>query len=79
MAHLSALRLRSEMVIEVRSHLDFHDRLIIVDDQDCYHVGASMKDAGNRAFMISRIQDEPIFRLLKDHTESAWNRGQPVL
>ena len=35
----------------------FHDRFLIVDGQDCYHLGASIKDAGKRAFMVSKIAD----------------------
>ncbi len=36
----------------------FHDRFIILDKNTCYHIGASIKDAGAKSFAISRIKDE---------------------
>lgn len=38
----------------------FHDRFIVLDGTDAYHVGASIKDAGKRAFAVSRIGDPVI-------------------
>lgn len=43
--------------LEVRYTEDFHDRFLIIDDIECYHVGASLKDAGRKCFAITRIQD----------------------
>ncbi|WP_067142377.1 hypothetical protein [Oceanivirga salmonicida] len=36
----------------------FHDRFIILDESSCYHIGSSIKDAGNKSFAISKIEDE---------------------
>ena len=36
--------------LEVRRTREFHDRFIVVDDTSCFHIGASIKDAGGRAF-----------------------------
>lgn len=36
---------------------EFHDRFLILDDKDVYHIGASLKDAGKKTFAISLIQD----------------------
>ncbi len=36
----------------------FHDRFMIIDKTICYHIGASIKDAGNKSFAISKIQDK---------------------
>ncbi len=36
---------------------DFHDRFMIIDRQTLYHIGASIKDAGKKAFEISQIDD----------------------
>jgi len=65
-------------IIEVRTTSEFHDRFIIVDGTAFYHVGASIKDAGTRAFLISKLQDQPIIDLLRQHVESAWNRANQV-
>jgi len=35
----------------------FHDRFIVLDGTEGYFVGASLKDAGKKAFAISRIED----------------------
>lgn len=36
----------------------FHDRFIIIDQTSFYHFGASLKDAGNKGFMFSAIEEE---------------------
>ena len=36
---------------------DFHDRFMIIDRHTLYHIGASLKDAGKKAFEISQIDD----------------------
>ena len=46
-----------QIAIKVRRAKDFHDRFIIIDDKKCWHIGYSIKDAGNRAFSLSRIED----------------------
>ncbi len=35
----------------------FHDRFIILDEIKCYHIGTSIKDAGNKSFAITKIED----------------------
>ena len=47
----------SHFSIEVRKTKEFHDRFIIVDGKQCHHIGASIKDAGSRVFMISQLED----------------------
>ncbi len=37
----------------------FHDRFMILDEITCYHIGSSIKDAGNKSFAISKIEDKP--------------------
>lgn len=38
----------------------FHDRFLILDRKSAYHIGASIKDAGKKAFAISEIRDEAL-------------------
>ena len=38
----------------------FHDRFLILDGKDVYHIGASIKDAGLKCFAISKMQDAEI-------------------
>ena len=35
----------------------FHDRFIIIDDKEMYHLGASIKDLGKKCFGINKIED----------------------
>ena len=37
---------------------EFHDRFLILDDELLFHIGASIKDAGKKAFGISVISDK---------------------
>ena len=36
----------------------FHDRFIIIDNKELYHIGASLKDLGKKCFAISKIEDK---------------------
>ena len=36
----------------------FHDRFIIIDNQELYHCGASIKDLGKKCFGINKIEDQ---------------------
>lgn len=35
----------------------FHDRFLVLDKEEGYFVGASLKDAGKKSFAIARIED----------------------
>ena len=35
----------------------FHDRFIVIDSKELYHIGASLKDLGKKCFAISKIED----------------------
>ena len=35
-----------------------HDRFIIVDNKDLYHVGTSLKDLGKKCFAINKIDND---------------------
>ena len=43
--------------LEVAETDKFHDRFIIIDKKDLYHIGASLKDLGKKCFAISKIED----------------------
>ena len=42
----------------------FHDRFLILDRKEAYHIGASLKDAGKKCFAISLLSDEELVREL---------------
>ena len=35
----------------------FHDRFMVIDNKELYHIGASLKDLGKKCFAISKIDD----------------------
>ena len=43
--------------IEVKKTKHFHDRFLIIDKLACYHLGSSIKDAGNKVTMIDKKED----------------------
>ena len=67
-----------QFAIEARKTTDFHDRFIIVDDHRCWHIGASIKDAGGKTFMISELADEANRDALKQAFAQSWTSGQAI-
>ena len=44
----------------------FHDRFIIIDNKELYHLGASLKDLGKKVFGITKIEDKEYLSHLKE-------------
>jgi hypothetical protein len=38
----------------------FHDRFLLIDKKELYHIGASLKDLGKKCFAFSRIDEQQI-------------------
>jgi hypothetical protein len=64
--------------LEIRMQADFHDRFVILDDKRCFHIGASIKDAGNKAFMISEVEDPKNISDLVSNSMTSWTKAVPV-
>ena len=47
-------------ILKVAKTNKFHDRFIIIDNKEMYHLGASIKDLGKKCFAINRIEDMEI-------------------
>lgn len=45
--------------INIRTYRNSHDRFLIVDDKDVYHIGASLKDLGKKLFAFSKLEINP--------------------
>jgi len=43
---------------------DFHDRFLIIDKKELYHIGASLKDLGKKCFAFSVIEDKYLLQNL---------------
>ena len=50
----------------VKINKDFHDRFIIIDRKEVYHIGASIKDAGKKSFGITKLEVEDLTKSLLD-------------
>jgi hypothetical protein len=50
--------------IEVKTFANSHDRFLIIDNKELYHIGASLKDLGKKWFAFSRM-DSLVNELLK--------------
>ena len=66
----------NEFSIEIRKTAEFHDRFILIDESECWHIGASIKDAGNKAFMMSLIEDGGNKAALIQLFENSWSTAQ---
>ena len=53
--------------VQIRTYQDSHDRFLLIDDTDVYHIGASLKDLGKKMFAFSRMYEsaEFIWKLLR--------------
>ena len=47
-------------ILKVSKTNKFHDRFIVIDNGEMYHLGASIKDLGKKCFGISKIEDKEI-------------------
>lgn len=65
--------------LQIRGANNFHDRFVVIDEREYYHIGASIKDAGKKAFLISRLEDEPVVKLLQQHINATWNTATPMM
>jgi prophage antirepressor-like protein len=49
--------------VVIKETKDFHDRFLILDSSEIYHIGASLKDLGNKVFAFNKM-DISSFELL---------------
>jgi hypothetical protein len=65
--------------LSIKTVRDFHDRFIVVDKSSCYLLGASIKDAGNKAFTIVPLNDRPVVEFFLRYADEVWNSATQVL
>jgi len=49
-------------ILKIAKTNKFHDRFIVIDNKELYHVGASIKDLGKKCFGINKIEDKNIIK-----------------
>ena len=42
--------------LSVKATTDFHDRFLIIDKTEVYHIGASIKDAGKKSLEVTKYR-----------------------
>ena len=52
-------------VIEVKNLDSTHDRFLIIDEKELYHIGASLKDLGKKWFAFSKLELKTVEMLKK--------------
>ena len=50
--------------LEVKLLTEAHDRFLIIDEQELYHIGASLKDLGKKWFAFSKLEPRSVQSLL---------------
>lgn len=48
--------------LSIKTTADFHDRFLIIDKTEVYHIGASINDAGKKSFGITKIEDKDLVK-----------------
>ena len=51
---------------EIRVFVNSHDRFIIIDNSDVYHLGASLKDLGKKWFAFSKTDKSSVSNIIKE-------------
>ncbi|MCK4608984.1 MAG: ORF6N domain-containing protein [Gammaproteobacteria bacterium] len=51
--------------IEVQEFDNSHDRFLILDEMEVYHIGASLKDLGKKWFAFSKLEKNSILEIFK--------------
>jgi toxin-antitoxin system, toxin component, fic family len=54
-------------ILKVAKTNKFHDRFIIIDNEEMYHLGASIKNLGKKCFGINKIEDVEIMEKILNY------------
>jgi hypothetical protein len=68
----------STVTLEIRKSKEFHDRFIVIDNKLCWHVGCSIKDIGDKAFMLSKIEDKLNYEALICNITKTWKESAVI-
>lgn len=68
----------TSFTLEARRSKEFHDRFIVLDNDECWHVGCSIKDAGSKAFMLSKMEDQGNRDALVSQLKNSWSTAEII-
>ena len=72
------IKQNSFMTVEIRRTRDFHDRFIVIDHAECWHLGASIKDAGRKALMLNAIEDRKTTEASLQTIDTTWDKATSI-
>jgi hypothetical protein len=64
--------------LDVRTSTGFHDRFVVIDRKEIYHLGTSIKDAGKKGFRLSRIEEPNELASAMNEIENKWQTATTV-
>jgi hypothetical protein len=64
--------------VEARSNDRNHDRFVILDGSEVWHLGASINGLGRKAFMMNRVVNEDERAKIVAEFEDWWNAGTVI-
>lgn len=64
--------------LEAKANKKCHDRYIIIDDQACWHIGASLNGLGIGAHSINKIQEGSKIETIRDDFNRWWLEGAEI-
>ena len=79
LAETKAFVTQHGFAISIRSTDTFHDREIIVDQRHVFVLGASIKDAGKRAFNIVPVEAGSVIDEMIRYAEQEWRAAQQII
>jgi len=59
--------------LEIKTAKSFHDRFLIIDENNFYQIGASIKDLGNKTFSIIKLKEPLMTKELFEKFIIEWN------
>lgn len=65
--------------LSIRTSDIFHDRFLMIDSADLYHLGASIKDLGRRGFMFSKIEEPIVMDMLLHAWTQEWQQATAIM
>jgi hypothetical protein len=64
--------------VEVRTTDALHDRFVVCDNLQCWHLGASIKDLGLRAALISEVVSPTLSSAVRNELDKVWIGAKPL-
>ena len=74
-SNLDAQKFNKEYpILKVAKTNKFHDRFILIDNKELYHIGASLKDLGKKCFAISKMEGMEYVKMINKINENSYQK-----